>query len=199
MAFPCEAGRTRTTVWTMRKVLLVLFCGLLAGCSKRQSSEEIRRLDELEKRLTARRLNERFDEEMRAETERQNPPPESSTALQRLEKLAEEGSADAQFDLAGMYASGKDLPKDDVKAFEWYKKAAFQGHTGAQFKLAGIYANGIGTEKNENKAVDYLTKAATQGHAEAQFNLGCRIRQRQRCGARRGQGVRLVPESGSPR
>ena len=42
-------------------------------------------------------------------------------------KTAEQGNADAQFNLGLMYYAGKGVPKDDAKAEKWCRKAANQG------------------------------------------------------------------------
>jgi len=51
-------------------------------------------------------------------------------------KAAEQGDADAQYNIAIMHADGQGVPKDEAKAAEWYKKAAAQGHAKAKERLA---------------------------------------------------------------
>ncbi len=50
-----------------------------------------------------------------------------ATALKELRPLAEEGDADAQFNLGVMYGSGQGVPQDDVQAHMWANLAAAQG------------------------------------------------------------------------
>ena len=87
-------------------------------------------------------------------------------------KAAEQGDVEAQFNLAGMYAEGLGVAKDEAEATKWYRKAAEQGDIDAQFNLGGRYVDGRGVEKNEVEAVKWYLKAADQGDAYAQFNLG---------------------------
>jgi len=47
-----------------------------------------------------------------------------ATALRLLKPLAEQGLADAQFNLGVMYATGRGVPQDDVRAHMWYNLAA---------------------------------------------------------------------------
>ena len=55
--------------------------------------------------------------------------------LKELEKAAEQGDAQAQYELGRCYNAGDKVPKDNAIAAQWYAKAAEQGHTDAQFNL----------------------------------------------------------------
>ena len=50
-----------------------------------------------------------------------------ATAIRELRPLAEQGDADAQFNLGTMYGIGLGVPQDFAKAVKWYRKAAEQG------------------------------------------------------------------------
>ena len=50
-------------------------------------------------------------------------------------KKAEQGDADAQFQLGVMYAEGRGVLKSYVDAVKWYRKAAEQGDVHAQYNL----------------------------------------------------------------
>ena len=91
-----------------------------------------------------------------------------SAALQ----LAEQGDAQAQFNLGLIYYKGEGVRQDKQKAVEWYRKAAEQGDARAQYNLGLMYDKGDGVRQDKQKAVEWLTKAAEQGHARAQCNLG---------------------------
>ncbi|MCR4299384.1 MAG: trypsin-like peptidase domain-containing protein [Gallionella sp.] len=92
--------------------------------------------------------------------------------LAQLQKQADSGDADAQFNLGVMYRKGEGVPKDANKAVEWWQKAAAQGYAKAQYSLGWMYYNGVGVPKDTTKAVEWYQKAATQGNASAQINLG---------------------------
>ena len=49
--------------------------------------------------------------------------------------LAEQGIAEAQYNLALMYSRGEGISRDDKEAVKWYRRAAEQGIAGAQSKL----------------------------------------------------------------
>ena len=63
----------------------------------------------------------------------------------RQERLAAgRGNGIAQLNLGIMYATGRRVTKDDVKAVHWYRLSADQGHALAQCNLAVRYATGRG-------------------------------------------------------
>ena len=57
-------------------------------------------------------------------------------------QLAEQGNAEAQYNLGGMYAYGQDVRQDDAEALRWYRKAAEQGNAEAQYNLGVMYDSG---------------------------------------------------------
>ena len=94
------------------------------------------------------------------------------TAFNEFKPLAEQGVADAQFNLGVMYKNGRGVLQDDKEAVKWYTKAAEQGVAAAQFNLGGMYRSGEGVLQDDKEAVKWYTKAAEQGDAGAQLNLG---------------------------
>lgn len=91
----------------------------------------------------------------------------SKEKIESLQKSAEAGDAEAQYEL-GLYYSFD----DDVKSVEYYIKAANQGHAAAMNNLASCYGNGRGITKDEGKAIQLWMKAAELGNAGAQFSVG---------------------------
>ena len=55
-----------------------------------------------------------------------------ATALAEFKPLAEQGDADAQYNLGFMYDNGKGVIEDDKEAVKWYRLAAEQSHAKAQ-------------------------------------------------------------------
>ncbi|MFB2537945.1 MULTISPECIES: tetratricopeptide repeat protein [unclassified Acinetobacter] len=60
-----------------------------------------------------------------------------------LTKKAEQGDAQAQFELGSNYYQQQNYPQAKI----WYEKAANQGHAEAQFNIGLIYAKGLGRGK----------------------------------------------------
>ena len=58
-----------------------------------------------------------------------------ATALRFYRPLADQGHAEAQFNLGLMYSNGRGVPQDYAAAVSWYRKAADQGDAAAQFNL----------------------------------------------------------------
>ncbi len=67
-----------------------------------------------------------------------------ATALQEWRPLAEQGDADAQYNLGVMYANGDGVPIDYKEAASWYRRAAEQGIANAQYNSGVMYENGQG-------------------------------------------------------
>ncbi len=97
--------------------------------------------------------------------------PKTSAAERALE-LAGKGDANAQYRLAGMYATGGEIPRNPDEALRWYRRAAEQGHAGAQFNLGLFYGVGLGAPKDPVESLRWYRKAAAQGLADAQYSLG---------------------------
>ena len=87
------------------------------------------------------------------------------------QKAADQGDADAQFELGWHYETGSGVEKDESEAVRWYQEAADQGHMGAQFELGWHYETGRGVEEDESEAVRWYQEAADQGHMDAQSAL----------------------------
>ena len=85
--------------------------------------------------------------------------------------LADQGNADAQYDVGEMYEKGSGVAPDLKKAFAWFDKSANQGHVKAQFKVAYMYYKGQGVDANVNKAYQLMEKPANDGNVRAQFYL----------------------------
>ena len=79
-----------------------------------------------------------------------------SEAFKFCSVAAEQGHAEAQFNLGVMYDNGQGVKQDYFKAVEWYQKAADQGQSDAQFNLGLLYYDGEGVRQNYTKAKEYF-------------------------------------------
>ena len=95
-----------------------------------------------------------------------------ATALKEWRPLAEQGDADAQYNLGVMYDNGDGVAQDYAEAVRWFRLAAEQGYAYAQSNLGVMYQNGNGVVQDYAEAVKLYRLAAEQGHAGAQNNLG---------------------------
>ena len=71
-----------------------------------------------------------------------------ATAVEEWLPIAEQGNADAQYNLGIMYDNGYGVPQDYAEAVRWYRLAAEQGYAKAQFVLGVMYDNGRGVPQD---------------------------------------------------
>jgi hypothetical protein len=72
---------------------------------------------------------------------------------------AEEGVAEAQFDLGVLYAQGLGVRRDLTEAVNWYRKAAQQGNAEAEFALGQLFSRGWGVPRDEADALRWFQMA----------------------------------------
>lgn len=78
------------------------------------------------------------------------------TNIAELTTLAEQGNANAQYDLGRIYAEGQGVLQSYEKAFNWYQQSAKQGHKEAQLNLGLMYGSGAGTNQDLVKGYMWL-------------------------------------------
>jgi TPR repeat protein len=83
---------------------------------------------------------------------------------------AEQGVAQAQYNLAVSIHLGEGVLKDDAEAARWYRMAAEQGNAQAQANLGVMYATGEGVLKDMSSAHMWWNIAASNGNENAQSN-----------------------------
>lgn len=89
-----------------------------------------------------------------------------------LERRAFQGLAEAQHDLATLYAAGRGAPQDYQRAAYWFRRAAESGIANAHYNLGVMYHQGLGIPADLKRAVSWYKNAAELGHPEAMYNLG---------------------------
>jgi TPR repeat protein len=88
----------------------------------------------------------------------------------KLRQSAEQGDAQAQYDLAYLYyKSGTDpeitgLIRSERLAAHWYREAALQGHASAQYNMAVLHLHGHGVDRDAVAAYAWLLQASANGH-----------------------------------
>jgi uncharacterized protein len=84
-------------------------------------------------------------------------------ALRVWRRLAEQGSAPAEFSLGLVYSQGVGVPQDYADAVRWYLEAANQGYGAAQLKLGTMFARGRIVPQDNICALMWYNLAAAQG------------------------------------
>lgn len=90
------------------------------------------------------------------------------TAVSNWQVPAEQGEAEAQFQLGQAYRVGKGVAQDLTKAEELYSKAAAQGHKAA----ADNYGLLLFHRGEKKQALPYLRAASDRGDGRAHYLLG---------------------------
>ena len=91
-----------------------------------------------------------------------------ATALKEWTPLAEQGDADAQFNLGVMYNNGKGVIQDYKTAVKWYTLSAEQGDVMAQKNLSINFALGRGVIEDNVYAHMWANIARSNGNESAQ-------------------------------
>lgn len=82
--------------------------------------------------------------------------------------LAEQGEADAMYNLGQMYELGMGVADDRKKAYEWYQKAAEKDHPDAAYQMGyAFYWGKAGRKKDRSRAFQWFQQAAEQGNRAA--------------------------------
>ncbi len=95
-----------------------------------------------------------------------------ATALKEWLPAAEQGDANALFNLGQLYRLGQGVPKDIQKAEDYYRRAAEKGHIGAQGNLGTLYYFAAPNAPRVDEALKWWQRAAAQGDARSQYMLG---------------------------
>ena len=83
-------------------------------------------------------------------------------ALVWFKLAAEQGFANALYNLGVMYDQGQGVAQDYKEAVRWYRKAAEQGHASSQFILGSMYDDGRGVPQDYFQAHLWYNLAASQ-------------------------------------
>jgi hypothetical protein len=98
-------------------------------------------------------------------------------AVKWYRKAAEQGDANAQFNLGLCFEDGQGVAMDPVEAVKWCRRAAEQGHADAQFNLGWCFMDGLGVANDLGEAAKWFQKAADQGRVYAKQRLDEMIHQ----------------------
>ncbi len=92
-------------------------------------------------------------------------------SLADLQRLADHGDADAQWQMGVRYHNGEDVPHDDAQAVQWFLRAAEQGHVTAQATLGAYYWAGRGVPQNLSRAYFWSAIAFADGDMNSKSRL----------------------------
>lgn len=87
-------------------------------------------------------------------------------------RIAELGSAEAQYEIAHDYTSGYGVSIDYSLSHYWFEQAHNQGYSAATTELGKLYENGLGVTQDYTQTIKYYLQAALQANQDAQYRLG---------------------------
>lgn len=92
--------------------------------------------------------------------------------LETLQKLADQGDADALAALGQALVEGKYLDADLTRGIAVLERGAKTGSGDAAFQLADLYSKGLRVTRDDAKAFAFMLQAARGGVRLASYNLG---------------------------
>jgi TPR repeat protein len=81
--------------------------------------------------------------------------------------LAEQGHAEAQFNLGILYAEGQGVAADKKEGIRWWRKAAELGNVDSQIYLGAMYYDGLDLAKDYPRSYMWFKIAADSGDHQA--------------------------------
>ena len=93
-------------------------------------------------------------------------------AIRLFKDAANQGEANAQYNLGIMYSKGRGVTQDYQQAAKWYTLAAEQGVANAQYNLGVLFHQGLGVNQDLDQALYWYKESAKNNHPEAEYNLG---------------------------
>ena len=105
-------------------------------------------------------------------------------AVRWYRRAAEQGHANAQFNLGNMYFHGRGVPEDYTEAVRWLHLAAEQGKADAQFNLGLMYEYGAGVAQDLVRAHKWFNLAASRFSSSEEKRREKAVRSRDRVAAR---------------
>lgn len=84
-------------------------------------------------------------------------------AVTWYEKAAEQGNANAAFNLGVAYSNGAGVQQNIQEAARWFRRAAAAGVINAQFNLGLLYERGEGVPQSLVEAYAWYAAAAARG------------------------------------
>ena len=95
--------------------------------------------------------------------------PALAESVKQVQKKAQAGDAQAQYELAVMYYEGKGIKKNHAEAFKCWLSAAKKGHVDSQRIVGDMYVSGDGVSQNKKEAFRWFLMAAENGDSYSQL------------------------------
>ena len=100
------------------------------------------------------------------------PMAERDESVARLQRLAEDGEAHAQYLMGKLWRDGPLLTPDWLNARYWFTQAAEQGSEAAQYALGKLLLSNDSEVRDPDEGIRWLKQAAQNGSQYAAYRLG---------------------------
>ena len=154
---------------TIITAIAIAFCSTAGWADDSASVRKSARSGDAEAQLA---LARHYADEARTARKERKARRDWKQAVEWYSKSAEQGFAEAQYELGGMYLLGGVIEKDEDLGVEWLMKASDQGFAAAQFEVGNLYLSGAKLEQDSDLGLDLLKTAANERHVPAQKQLG---------------------------
>jgi TPR repeat protein len=74
-------------------------------------------------------------------------------------KAADQGNAEARFNIGELYLNAQGVTQDYAEAMRWFRKAADQGSADAQANIGSMYESGEGVPQDHAEAMRWFRMA----------------------------------------
>jgi hypothetical protein len=144
--------------------VVVMVLGYLVGpmIGKRNSSQASQRSLAQAASTSGQSATDHSSSDRRPSDQRPSVQRAQAKSLADLQKLADQGNADAQWQMGIRYHNGENVPHDDAQAMQWFLRAAEQGNVAAQSALGAYYWAGRGVPEDLSKAYFWSAIALAQ-------------------------------------
>ena len=115
-------------------------------------------------------------------------------ALKYWKPLAEQGNAEAQFNVGLMYYEGDGVEQDYAEAAKWFSKASEKGHPVAQFSLGVLYIEGHEGWEDYVQALMWFMLAARRGEPHGEQAVEFLVKNKKMARAQIAKAEQLAQE-----
>jgi hypothetical protein len=153
--------------------VVVMVLGYLVGpmIGKRNSSQASQRSLAQAASTSGQSATDHSSSDRRPSDQRPSVQRAQAKSLADLQKLADQGNADAQWQMGIRYHNGENVPHDDAQAMQWFLRAAEQGNVAAQSALGAYYWAGRGVPEDLSKAYFWSAIALANGDENSKARL----------------------------
>ena len=154
--------------------VVVMVLGYLVGpmIGKRNSPQASQRsLAQAASTVSGQSATDHGSSDQRPSDQRPADQRAQAKSLADLRKLADQGNADAQWQMGIRYHNGENVPHNDAQAMQWFLRAAEQGNVAAQSALGAYYWAGRGVPEDLSKAYFWSAIALANGDENSKARL----------------------------